>query len=117
MKLRYMYFAVPLLFIGCASYKQLQPKPVLSPAESGYIELKNGKKILILKKTRNISSIFPLPRKTIFTWYSISPQKNSLQVSLPINLPRNLTEQKLPTNPKLIPRAFIPSRKTALVIF
>lgn len=59
MKLRYMYFAVPLLFIGCASYKQLQPKPVLSSAESGYIELKNGKKDFELKKDKKYFINFP----------------------------------------------------------
>lgn len=54
-----MYFAVPLLFIGCASYKQLQPKPVLSATEGGYIELKNGKKDFELKKDKKYFINFP----------------------------------------------------------
>lgn len=66
MKLRYMYFAVPLLFIGCASYKQLQPKPVLSPAESGYIELKNGKKDFELKKDKKYFINFPSTQEDNF---------------------------------------------------
>ncbi len=66
MKLRYMYFAVPLLFAGCASYKQLQPKPVLSPAESGYIELKDGKKDFELKKDKKYFFNFPSTQEDNF---------------------------------------------------
>lgn len=66
MKLRYMFFAVPLLFIGCASYKQLQPKPVLSSAESGYIELKNGKKDFELKKDKKYFINFPSTQEDNF---------------------------------------------------
>lgn len=66
MKLRYLYFSVPFLLFGCSSYKQLQPKPVLSPAESGYIELKNGKKDFELKKEKKYFINFPSPQDNNF---------------------------------------------------
>ena len=50
MKLRIVVLGTLYLCIGCAPYKLLQPKPELSPAEAGYIELKNGKNDFELKK-------------------------------------------------------------------
>ena len=36
--------ALLVLLGGCATYKELSPEPPLSPAEQGYIELKDDKK-------------------------------------------------------------------------
>ena len=79
MKIRFLLMSAAVFLItGCSAYKQLQPKPVLSPAESGYIELKDGKSDFELKKEKKYFIQFPaaqennsylvlsLPRKSSF---------------------------------------------------
>jgi hypothetical protein len=66
MKFRYLVFSAALLFAGCSAYKQLQPKPALSPAEAGYIELKNGKNDFVLKKEKRYFIQFPSPQEDNF---------------------------------------------------
>ena len=72
---RYVTLGVALLIvIGCAPYKQLKPKPELSPAEQGYIELKNNKKDFELKKNKRYSIMFPAPQENNF--YLVLDTKN-----------------------------------------
>ncbi|NLG18042.1 MAG: hypothetical protein GX556_11985 [Fibrobacter sp.] len=66
MKLRNLYLAAILVIAGCSSYKQLKPKPELSPAESGYIELMSGKKNFELKKGKKYFLSFPSPQEDNF---------------------------------------------------
>jgi len=95
MKLRYMYFAVPLLFIGCASYKQLQPKPVLSSAESGYIELKNGKKDFELKKNKKYFINFPSAQEDNFYLVLNIPSKKQFTSFLTNQLTKKSYGEKI----------------------
>ena len=76
MKLRLGSLALLLFLIGCGSYKQLQPKPELSPVEKGYIELKNGKKDFDLKKDKKYFIAFPSPTDDNFYLVLNTAQKN-----------------------------------------
>ena len=49
------------LLAGCATFKELQPKPELSPAERGYIELKNDKEDFQLEQGKQYFIRFPRP--------------------------------------------------------
>jgi hypothetical protein len=49
------------LLAGCATFKELQPKPELSPAERGYIELKNDKEDFQLDQGKQYFIRFPRP--------------------------------------------------------
>jgi hypothetical protein len=55
-----------LFMISCAPYKQLKPKPELSFAEQGYIELKNDKKDFELGKEKKYFVQFPAPKEDHF---------------------------------------------------
>ncbi len=66
MRFRYLALSAALVFAGCSAYKQLQPKPVLSPAEAGYIELKDGKNSFVLKKDKKYFIQFPSPQEDNF---------------------------------------------------
>lgn len=67
MKFRFLLLSTAIFFIiGCSAYKQLQPKPELSPAESGYIELKDGKKDFELKKDKKYFIQFPSAQENNF---------------------------------------------------
>ncbi|HEX2959606.1 MAG TPA: hypothetical protein VHO70_22410, partial [Chitinispirillaceae bacterium] len=66
MRFRYLAFSAALFFAGCTAYKQLQPKPALSPAEAGYIELKDGKNSFVLKKDKKYFIQFPSPQEDNF---------------------------------------------------
>jgi hypothetical protein len=90
-----MYFAVPLLFIGCASYKQLQPKPVLSSAESGYIELKNGKKDFELKKDKKYFINFPSAQEDNFYLVLNIPSKKQFTSFLTNQLTKKSYGEKI----------------------
>lgn len=55
-----------ILFLGfflirCAAYKQLKPKPELTPQELGYTELKDGKKDFELDNDKKYFMLFPPP--------------------------------------------------------
>lgn len=91
MKLRYLYFAVPLLFLGCSSYKQLQPKPLLSPVENGYIELKDGKKDFELKKDKKYFLNFPSPQDDNFYLVLNIPSKKQFTSFLTAQLANKKT--------------------------
>ena len=76
MKLRFTGLIALFLFLGCSNYKFLQPKPVLSPEENGYIELKNGKKNFELKKDKKYFVQFPSPQENNFYLVLQLPQKD-----------------------------------------
>ncbi|NLD94126.1 MAG: hypothetical protein GX639_15820 [Fibrobacter sp.] len=72
-----------LLFAGCGAYKQLQPKPELSPAETAsYIELKNGKNDFEIKKDKKYFIQFPSPQENNFYLVLSLPQKKTVSSSL-----------------------------------
>jgi len=54
------------LLAGCATFKELQPKPELSPAERGYIELKNDKEDFQVDQGKQYFVRFPRPLKDNF---------------------------------------------------
>ncbi len=66
MKLRAIVAIGLLLLPGCAAYKELEPKPELSPFEQGYIELKDGKDNFELDKDKKYYIRFPAPLKDHF---------------------------------------------------
>jgi len=59
MKLKCVFLSALLFVTGCATYKQLQPKPEPSPVEQGYIELKHDQKNFELKKEKHYFIAFP----------------------------------------------------------
>jgi hypothetical protein len=60
-------FTFLLVFLaGCAAYKELTPKPELTPAERGYIELKNGDESFTLEKDTKYFIKFPAPASNDF---------------------------------------------------
>ena len=50
-----------LLLAGCATFKELQPKPELSPSERGYIELRNDTENFRLEQGKRYFIKFPRP--------------------------------------------------------
>jgi cell fate (sporulation/competence/biofilm development) regulator YmcA (YheA/YmcA/DUF963 family) len=82
MKFRYLVFSAALFFAGCTAYKQLQPKPALSPAEAGYIELKNGKNDFALKKESKYFIQFPSPQEDNFYLVLDLPSKKQFNSTL-----------------------------------
>jgi len=59
MKFRVLVAFAVIGVLGCAPYKQLKPKPLLSPAEAGYFEIKNDQKLFKLKKEKRYYINFP----------------------------------------------------------
>jgi len=59
MKARYLHLVLLLLLMSCAAYKQLKPKPEISFAENGFIEIKKGDKYFELKKDKKYFMAFP----------------------------------------------------------
>jgi len=82
MNVRILVLSAVFLCIGCAPYKQLQPKPELSPSEAGYLELKNNKKDFELKKTKKYYITFPASQEDNFYLVLSVPQKKSLKGTL-----------------------------------
>ena len=78
MKLRSAVTGLVLFLISCAPYKMLQPKPELSPAEAGYIELKNNKKDFIIKKEKKYFIVFPAPLEDNFYLVIANGKKKSV---------------------------------------
>ena len=54
------------LLAGCATFKELEPKPELTPVERGYIELKNDKEDFQLDQGKQYFIRFPRPLKDNF---------------------------------------------------
>ncbi|MDL1891928.1 hypothetical protein FBQ87_03420 [Sphingobacteriales bacterium CHB3] len=67
---------------GCAAYKELSPKPELSPAERGYIELKDGKDNFTLDKDKKYYIKFPRPEGDQFVLAMKLNAKSALQYFL-----------------------------------
>ncbi len=53
------FVLITLLLYGCAAYKQLKPKPDISPQENGFIEIKKDSKYFKLKKDKKYYMVFP----------------------------------------------------------
>ena len=49
--------------LRCAAYKELKPKPELTPQELGYIELKDDQEDFELDKDKKYFIVFPAPRQ------------------------------------------------------
>jgi hypothetical protein len=92
MKLRLFVLGAAMVTVVCAPYKQLQPKPELSPAEQGYIELKNNKKDFMLKKQKKYFIQFPAPAENNFYLVVANKQKKSFTSYLV----GEMTSKKLP---------------------
>jgi hypothetical protein len=67
-----------LIMLSCAPYAQLKPKPELSPAEQGYIQLKNDKKDFELKKEKKYVVMFPAPSEDNFYLVLNVPSKKKM---------------------------------------
>lgn len=92
MRLRFISVLAFLFFIGCSAYKQLQPKPELSSAEKGYIELKDGKKDFELKKEKRYFIQFPSAEDKNYYLVLSIPAKKSFSSFLT----SQLTDKKRP---------------------
>lgn len=67
-----MRLTIPICIIsfvlaGCASFKELEPKPDVLPLERGYIELKNDKENFVLEKDTKYFIKFPRPGQDHFS--------------------------------------------------
>ncbi len=71
--------ALLLLLVSCANYKLLKPEPLLSSAESGYIELKDKKKDFELKQGKKYYITFPAPSDKNFYLVLKVPKQNTYQ--------------------------------------
>jgi hypothetical protein len=84
MKSKALYFiaasfvAAGLVLMSCAPYAQLKPKPDLSSAEQGYIQLKNDKKDFELKKEKRYMLMFPAPAEDNFYAVFNVPSKKKM---------------------------------------
>jgi hypothetical protein len=67
-----------LVMLSCAPYAQLKPKPDLSPAEQGYIQLKNDKKDFELKKEKKYVIMFPAAAEDNFYLVLNVPSKKKM---------------------------------------
>lgn len=56
-----LFLLATLVAGGCATFKELEPEPALSPAERGYVELKNDKEDFELEKDSKYFVRFPAP--------------------------------------------------------
>ena len=70
------------LLAGCATFKELEPKPELSPLERGYIELKNDKEDFQLDKGKQYFIRFPRPLKPNFNLVLQTNAKRHLETYL-----------------------------------
>ena len=74
--------AALLLLAGCATFKELEPKPELSPREQGYIELKNDSENFRLDQGKHYFIKFPRPVRTNFVLVLQVSTKRSLRTYL-----------------------------------
>ncbi|MFH0989433.1 MAG: hypothetical protein V1799_05380 [bacterium] len=66
MNMRYSLFLALAFITGCASFKELEPKPPLLPTERGFIELRNDQENFLLEKEKKYFIRFPKPSETNF---------------------------------------------------
>jgi hypothetical protein len=79
MRIRSLLLSVLLIVTGCATYKQLKPKPEPSPIEQGYLELKHDAKNFELKKEKRYFIAFPGPQEDHFYLVMSMPDKKKLK--------------------------------------
>ncbi|MBN1130074.1 MAG: hypothetical protein JXA71_13870 [Chitinispirillaceae bacterium] len=96
MRIKVLSLAMALVLMNCAAYKQIKPKPALSSQESGYIELKKGKKNLSVNKNKKYFITFPAPQEDHFYLVVTSPLKQKFATYLT----PELTKKKTP-GPKI----------------
>jgi hypothetical protein len=64
---------------GCATFKELEPEPKLSPAERGYVELKDDKNDFELEKDGKYFIRFPAPSSPNFAIVLVTEAKPALR--------------------------------------
>jgi hypothetical protein len=94
MKGRIIATVAALLFVNCAVYKELTPKPELMNQEQGYLELKKGKNDFSLSKGDKYFIAFPAPTDDHFYLIITSPLKRKIETSLADGLEKNSSPGK-----------------------
>jgi hypothetical protein len=81
---RFSLFPVIFAFVlgGCAAYKELEPEPLISPAERGYIQLKNDAENFMLDKGKKYFIKFPRPQRDQFFLILATDRKRDLTTYL-----------------------------------
>jgi hypothetical protein len=74
--------ALLAMFAGCATFKELEPKPEVSPQERGYIELKSDKDNFELEKDKKYFIKFPAPMADHFALVLVTGIKPVLHMYL-----------------------------------
>jgi len=74
--------ALALLAAGCATFKELEPKPELLPLERGYIELKNDEENFSLDEGKKYFIRFPRPTRDNFALVLRIPAKTAVHAYL-----------------------------------
>lgn len=69
---------VLVLFAGCASYKELQPDPLISPDESGFRHVYDGDKVFIVREEEKLFIRFPSPPADKFALILKTPPKSAV---------------------------------------
>jgi hypothetical protein len=95
MKFRLWVAGAALVIAGCASYKQLQPKPELSSVEGKYIELQKGEKYFELKKDKRYFIAFPPSQHDNFYLVLSTKHKDKFHGSFTSELLKKKTPGKL----------------------
>jgi hypothetical protein len=91
MRLKVLLLAAALVLMNCAAYKQIKPKPELNNQESGYIELKKGKKNITISKNKKYFISFPAPQGDHFYLVVTSPFKQKFTTTLTDQLQKKKT--------------------------
>jgi hypothetical protein len=79
MRIRSLLLSALLVVTGCATYKQLKPKPEPTPVEQGYLELKHDDKNFELKKEKQYFISFPGPQEDNFCLILSIPDKKKIK--------------------------------------
>ncbi|MCX6138178.1 MAG: hypothetical protein NTV54_11860 [Ignavibacteriales bacterium] len=58
--------AIAFILVGCSTYKELKPDPVLTSAERGYVPVTDGEKNFQLKQSDKYFVKFPRPQQEYF---------------------------------------------------
>ncbi len=91
MKLRILSLLSLLIFVGCATFTQLKPKPELIQKEGSFIELKDDDKNFTLKPGESYFVSFPGPEADNFYLVIKTPNKKSFVGSLTNSLIKKKT--------------------------
>ena len=79
MRIRSLLLSLLLVVAGCATYKQLKPKPEPLSVEQGYLEIKHDAKNFELKKEKRYFITFPGPQEDNFYLVLSIPDKNKIK--------------------------------------